>query len=167
MKAKKILIIELKNPALRRIRKNFRDIIECAVKQEISRLYAISREHRKKGSESRDPVKKERLEQKGRAFMKDGRELRFSLTESIIQCGMSGGCSSYIEATDHGLYPKKAPTNLNMAWLPIHKKWFCTKCCEIIIRGDKIHRKEKHPDHMRYLREEGFLEEWNDDFNTE
>jgi len=115
MKAKKIVRIELKNPALQRIRKNFRDIIECAVKQEISRLYTISREYRKRISESTDPTKKERLEQKGRAFMKDGRELRYSLTESIIQCGMSGGCSSYIEATDHGLFPKKL--QLTSTWL--------------------------------------------------
>lgn len=157
MRARKIVRVGLKNPALRQIRKNFRDVIEYAVKQEISRLYAISREYRKRSSESADPVKKERLEQKGRAFMKDGRELRFSLTESIIQCGMSGGCASYIEATDHGLHPENSPTNLDMAWVPFHGAWFCTKCCENLIEGDKILRKEKHPDYMHLLKERGFL----------
>ena len=68
MKAEKIVRIELKNPALRRMRKNFRDIIELAVKQESSRLYAISREYRKRSQKATSPAEKERLEQKGRGL---------------------------------------------------------------------------------------------------
>lgn len=157
MKAKKIVKVELKDPALRRIRKNFRDVIELAVKQEISRLYATSDEYRIKGQESTDHAEKERLEQMERKFMKDGRELRYWLSESIIQCGMNGGCSSLSEATKHGRYPKNRPTNLDMAWMPSHNAWFCIKCSEILVEGDKLLRKERHPDYMRQLKNLGLL----------
>ena len=157
MKAKKIVRVELENPALRRIRKGFRDIIELTVKQEISRLYAISRVYRKRSQESTDPVERERLERKDDKFMKVGSRLRHSLSESIIQCGSRGGCSSYIEATNHGLHPENSPTNLDMAWIPFLEAWFCTKCCKNLIEGDKLLRKEEHPDYMHQLREGGFL----------
>ncbi len=84
-------------------------------------------------------------------------KLKRLLTESIIQCGMNGGCISYIEATDHGLHPENNPANLDMAWMPSHNAWFCTKCCENLIEGDKTLRKERHPDYMRQLKERGFL----------
>lgn len=157
MKAKKIVKVELKNPALRRIRKNFRDAIKFAVKQESSRLHAISWEYWKRSREATDPVKKEGLERKEAYFDRKGAELDNLLTKSIIKCGMSGGCSSYIEATNYGLFPKKTPTNLNMAWMPSHSAWFCTKCCEILIKGDKILKEERHPDHMRWLKDSGQL----------
>ena len=157
MRARKIVRIELKNPAFRQIRKNFRDVIEYAVKQEISRLYAISREYRKRSSESADPVKKERLELEDDKFMERGRRLRGFLSKSIIQCGLGGGCASYIEATDRGPHPENSPSNLDMAWIPFHGAWFCTKCSENLIEGDKILRKEKHPDYMHLLKERGFL----------
>ena len=157
MKAKRIVRIELKNPALLRMRKNFRDIIELAVKQESSRLYAISREYRKRSQKATSPAEKERLEQKGREFRNESNELDSSLSRSIIQCKLWGGCASYLEATDHGLYPENSPTNLDMAWMPSHNAWFYTKCCENLIEGDKILRKERHPDYMRQLKEGGFL----------
>ena len=157
MKAKKIVRVELKNPALRRIRKNFRDIIKLAVKQEVSRLYTISEEYRKRSQEFTDPIEKERLERKDNKFMERVINLKRLLTKSIIQCGMSGGCSSYIEATDHGFYPERAPTNLDMVWMPSYSTWFCTKCYEILVVGDKILREERHPDYMRLLRDSGQL----------
>lgn len=157
MKAKKIVRIELKNPALRAIRKNFRDVTELAVKRESSRLYTISEEYRKRSRESANPVEKERLERKDDKFMEKVIRLKRLLTKSIIQCGMGGGCSSYSEATKHGRYPKNMPTNLDMAWMPSHNAWFCIKCCEILIEGDKMLRKEKHPDYMRQLRNLGLL----------
>ena len=157
MKAKKIVKVELKDPALRRIRKNFRDVIELAVKQEVSRLYTKSREYRIKSRESIDPTEKERLEQMEDKFMKKGSNLDSSLSDSIIQCGMNGGCASYIEATNHGLHPKNEPTNLDMAWMPSHNAWFCIKCSEILVEGDKMFRKERHPDHMRQLKNLGLL----------
>ena len=100
---------------------------------------------------------KERLDQKDDKFMERVMKLKRQLTKSIIQCGLGGGCASYIEATDHGLHPENSPTNLDMAWVPFHGAWFCTKCCENLIKGDKILRNEKHPDYMRHLRESGFL----------
>jgi len=165
MKAKKIVRIELKNPTLRRIRKNFRDVIECAVKQEISRLFTKSCEYQKKSRESTFLAKKDRFEQKEDEFRDKSYELDSLLSESIIQCKSGGGCVSYIEATDHGLHPRNNPANLDMAWIPFHEAWFCIKCCGNLIEGDKILRKEKHPDHMRYLREGGFLEEKDGDFS--
>ncbi|MBA7532565.1 hypothetical protein ES705_24791 [subsurface metagenome] len=157
MKAKKIVRVKLKNPALRRIRKNFRDIIELAVKQESNRLHVDSRVYRKRSRESTDPVEKERLERKEGYLGRKSARLNSSLSKSIIQCGLGGGCASYIEATDYGLHPENSPTNLDMAWIPFHGAWFCTKCCENLIEGDKILRKEKHPDYIRHLREGGFL----------
>ncbi len=157
LKARKIVRIELKDPSLRRIRKNFRDVIKFAVKQEASRLHAFSCEYRKRSRGITDPVEKERLERKEGFLDRESTRLDSSLSESVIQCGLGGGCASYIEATDHGLYPEKAPTNLDMAWIPFLGAWFCTKCSENLIEGDKILRKERHPDYMRQLREHGFL----------
>ena len=157
MNAKKIVRVELKNPALRRIRENFRDIIELAVKQESNRLHAESRVYRERSRGSTNPIEKERLEQKENKFRNRSNELDSSLSKSIIQCRLRGGCASYIEATDHGLHPENNPANLDMAWMPSHNAWFCTKCCENLIEGDKILRKERHPDYMRQLEEGGFL----------
>ena len=157
MKAKKIVRIELRNPALRRIRKSFRDIIKLAVKQESSRLHTISREYRKRSREVAGPVEKERLEQKEGYLGRERDKLNSSLSKSIIECKLGGGCASYIEATNHGLHPENSPTNLDMAWIPFHGAWFCTKCCENLIEGDKILRKEKHPDYTHLLKEDGFL----------
>ena len=157
MKAKKIVRIELKNPALRRIRKNFRDLIELAVKQESSRLHTISREYRKRSREVADPVEKERLEQKEGYLGRERDKLNSSLSKSIIQCKLGGGCASYIEATNHGLHPENSTTNLDIAWIPFHGAWFCTMCCENLIEGDKILRKEKHPDYIHLLKERGFM----------
>jgi len=153
MKAKKIIRVELKNPALRRIRKSFRDIIELAVKQESNRLHVESRIYRERSRESSNPIEKERLEQKEDKFRNRSNGLNSSLSKSIIQCRLRGGCSSYSEATNHGLYPEKAPANLDMVWMPFYKAWFCTKCSEILIEGDKVLRKERHPDYMRWLKD--------------
>lgn len=157
MKAKKIVRVELKNPVLRRIRKGFRDIIELAVKQEVSRLYAIFREYKEKRLKAKDPIEKEVLDRKGVKFMDRGRMLMGLLSKSIIRCKSGGGCASYIEATGHGLHPENSPSNLDMVWIPFHGAWFCTKCCENLIEGDKILRKEKHPDYIHLLKERGFL----------
>jgi hypothetical protein len=159
MKAKKIVKIELKNPALRRIRKSFRDVIKIAVKQDISRLYASSREYRKRSQESTSPTEKERLEQKENEFMKQGRRLRHLLSKSIIQCDLGAACSSLEEAIKHGFDPLDRPTDLDMAWCPYFKGWYCIPCSENLIAGEKILREERHPDHMRHLRERGLLSE--------
>lgn len=49
MKSKKIRIIQLKDPQLRRIRKNLRDIIKLAVKDEVRRLDEIANNILRKG----------------------------------------------------------------------------------------------------------------------
>lgn len=159
MKAKKIVKVELKNPALRRIRKNFRDLIKFAVKQESSRLYAISDEYRQKCRDSTDSVEKERLDQDERKFMKLGSNLRHLLAKSIIQCDLKAACSSLEEAVKHGFDPLDRPTDLDMVWMPYFKSWFCVPCSESLIAGAKILREERHPDHMRHLRERGLISE--------
>lgn len=157
MKAKRIIKVELKNPVLRRIRKVFRDIIKLAVEQEVDRLYAISRQYRKESLESTDSTEKIRLEWKDDKFMDRGSRLRKLLSKSIIQCNLSGGCSSLIESTQHGFHPENKPANLDMAWMPSFNAWYCTKCCEILIKGEKLLREEKHPDCMRQLRYLGLM----------
>lgn len=157
MKAKRIVRIELNNPVLRRIRKSFRDVIKLAVKQESSRLYATSREYRKRSQVSTDPAEKERLERKDDKFMEKGRRLRGLLSKSIIQCKSGAGCSSLSEAIKHGFDPKDRPTNLDMVWMPFLRAWYCTKCSEELIEGDKILREERHPDYMRQLEDRDLL----------
>ena len=151
MKAEKIVKLELKNPILRCIRKNFRDVVELAVRQESSRLFAISDEFRKEGRSSTNSVEKERLELEERKFFKNGSRLRKLLSKSIVQCSSDGGCVSLLKATKHGRYPKNVPTNLDMVWMPSFKSWYCTLCSEYLIEGDRLLREEKHPDYMRQL----------------
>lgn len=157
MKAKRIIRVELKNPVLRGIRKVFRDIIELSVKQEVDRLYAISRQYRKESRESTDSAEKVRLEREDDKFMDRGSRLRKLLSKSIIQCNLGGGCSSLSEATQHGFYPNNRPTNLDMAWMPSFKAWYCTKCCEILIEGGKLLKEGKHPDYIRQLKYLGLM----------
>lgn len=159
MKAKRIVKVELKHPALRRIRKNFRDLIKVAVEQESSRLYAASREFRKRSQESTYPAEKERLEQEKRNFRSKNNELDHLLSKSIIQCDLGAGCSSLEEAIKHGFDPMDRPTDLDMAWCPYFKAWYCFPCTENLIGGAKILREERHPDHMRHLRERGLISE--------
>jgi hypothetical protein len=123
MKAKKIIKLELKNPALRRIRKNFRDLIKFAVKQEANRLFDKSCEFRKKSRESADSVEKEDLKAKEINLRNRSNELDRLLSRSIIQCGLGGGCLSLSEAIEHGFDPKDRPTDLDMVWVPSNNGW--------------------------------------------
>lgn len=159
MKAKKNIKVELKNPALRRIRKNLRDVIKLAVERESSRLYAISDEYRQKCRDSTDSTEKERLDQEERKFMKQGSKLRGLLSKSIIQCDLGAACSSLEEAIKHEFDRMDRPTDLDMVWCPYFKAWYCVPCSEELIAGAKILREERHPDHMRHLRERGMISE--------
>ena len=172
MKAKKIVRIELKSPALRRIRKNFRDVIKLAVDQESSRLYYRLCQYRKQIRESTNPAKKERFSRQTSEFGREGCHLMGRLSKSIIQCGSGGLCSSLEEAIKHGFDPKDRPTDLDMVWLPVYEGWFCTPCSERLIEESKILREERHPDHMRHLWEMGLLgkeekKEFEDDLDNE
>lgn len=159
MKAKKIVKVELKSLALRRVRKNLRDVIKVAVEQESSLLYAKSGEYRKRSQDSSNPAEKERLEQKKRDFRSKSNELDRLLSKSIIQCDLGAACSSLIEAKKHGFDPLDRPTDLDMAWCPYFKAWYCLPCTENLIAGEKILREERHPDHMRHLRARGLISE--------
>lgn len=124
MKSKKVRIIKLKDPKLRRIRKNLRDIIKLAVKDEFRRQNKIARSYLGGG-----PM----TEEEDREFTKYSREsenLMFTLQKSIIQCSSGTQCDSLEEAVKHGFNPKDRPTDLDMVWIPYYKKWFCLKCYE-------------------------------------
>ena len=99
------------------------------------------------------------LEQKKKDFRSKSNELDRLLSKSIIQCDLGAGCSSLDEAIKHGFDPKDRPTDLDMAWCPYFKAWYCLPCTESLIAGSKILREERHPDHMRHLRERGLISE--------
>ena len=159
MKAEKIVKVELKSPVLRRVRKNFRDVIKVAVEQESSRLYARSSDFRKRSQDSSNPVEEERLEQKKKDFSSKSDELDRLLSKSIIQCDSGAGCSSLEEAVKHGFDRMDRPTDLDMVWCPYFNAWYCVPCTENLVAGAKILREERHPDHMRHLRERGLISE--------
>ena len=147
MKSKKIVKIELRNPSLRCIRNNFRDIIKLAVEQESRRLFTKAKEYRKRSRESINPVEKERLEQERGYFGRESDKLDSSLSKSIIQCELGAGCRSLSEAIKCGFDPKDRPTNLDMVWLPFFKAWYCVKDSNVLIENNKILRREGHPDY--------------------
>ena len=91
--------------------------------------------------------------------MEEGDKISKLLSKSIVICGLGAACSSLEEAKKHGFDPLDRPTDLDMVWMPYFKSWFCVPCSENLIAGGKILREERHPDHMRHLRERGLLSE--------
>jgi len=124
MKTEKIRRIELKDPDLRRIRKNLRDIIKLAVTAKINKLQ----------EEEIKLVKKTvlTLEEKERKRELSFRhnQLRHLLSNSIIQCSTGAACDSHQEGKKQGFNPRDRRTDLDMVWVPEYQKWFCTKCYE-------------------------------------
>ena len=121
MKSKKVRIIELKDPKLRLIRKNLRDIIKFAARKEIRRLHVMQDKYLGKGMTPEE----DRMFTK---FSRKGDKLMFALSDSIIQCSSGAQCDSYEEAKKHGFNPGDRPTDLDMVWIPYYQKWFCLNC---------------------------------------
>lgn len=125
MKTEKIRRIELKDPILRKIRKNLRDIIKLSVNTEINKLQ----------DEEIKLVKKAVLtieeEERKRELSFKHNQLRHMLFNSIIQCSSGAACDSHQEAKKQGFNPKDRRTDLDMVWIPEYQKWFCTKCYEL------------------------------------
>ena len=124
MKSKKIRIVKLKDPKLRRIRKNLRDIIQLAVKDEFRKLNKIARSYLGGG-----PMTEEEHKEFTK-FSRKSEKLIFMLSDSIIQCSSGAQCDSLEEAVKHGFNPRDRPTDLDMVWIPYYQKWFCLKCYE-------------------------------------
>lgn len=131
MKSKKSLTVELKDPQLRRIRNNLRDIIKLAVKEELSRLDGKEHRYFQHYLESSDPVAKEEWERKYHKFRRREERLRKMLSRSILKC-------------DFGAHPD---TDLDMVWMPSFGAWYCTKCAEILSHADEV--LGDHPDYLR------------------
>ena len=124
MKSKKIRIVKLKDPKLRRIRKNLRDVIKLAVKDKFRKLHKLAEKYL---------VGRPMTPEEDRMFTKLSREsekLMFALSDSIIQCSSGASCNSLEEAIKHGFNPKHRPTDLDMVWIPYYQKWYCLKCYE-------------------------------------
>ncbi|HEA70573.1 hypothetical protein LCGC14_0625430 [marine sediment metagenome] len=125
MNSKKIRIIKLKDPQLRRVRKNLRDIIKLAAKDEIKRLLEITSNCLKKG---KDISSEEQI--KFTQYSRECNQLMSALSSSIIQCSSGAECDSLEEAIKQGFNPKDRPTDLDMVWIPYYQKLFCLKCYE-------------------------------------
>jgi len=124
MKSEKIRRIELKDPALRRIRKNLRDIIKLATKDRIKELMDEERKLSEKEVISTEEKEKE-IE-----LARESDHLLQLLYNSIIQCSTGAACDSHQEAKRQGFNPRDRRTDLDMVWVPEYQKWFCTKCYE-------------------------------------
>ena len=124
MKSEKTVRIELRNPVLRRIQKNMRDIIRLATKNEIKRLQ----------DEEVELIKRPHLtpEEEKREYELSfkSNKLRDSLSDSIIQCSMGAACDSHQKGKKEGFNPRDRRTDLDMVWVPEDRKWYCTECYE-------------------------------------
>ncbi len=122
MKSEKTVRIELKNPTLRKIRKNLRDVVKLAVKDEIRKLMDERfKLHDKKVLTPDEELRMTELSRKSNKLM-------YLLAASIIQCSMGAACDSLDEAIENGFDPQDRRTDLDMVWIPEDRKWHCTGC---------------------------------------
>lgn len=140
MKSKKIRIIQLKDPQLRRVRKNLRDIIKLAVKDKIRRLDEIAMNILRKGR----PMTPEEHKEFSK-FSRKSDKLLNALSNSIIQCSSGAECDSFREAKEQGFNPKDRLTDLDMVWIPYYQKWFCLKCYESTFFDSTYRSKSEDP----------------------
>ena len=124
MKSEKIIRIELRNPTLRQIRKNLRDIVKLAVKDKIRKL--MDEEHKLREKDILTPGEELRITELSR---KSDR-LYHLLSASIIQCSMGAACDLHQKAKKEieGFDPRDRRTDLDMVWVPEDRKWYCTGC---------------------------------------
>lgn len=116
---KKERIITIKNPKLRRIRSNLRKILINAKSQR----YKYLRNLREKIIKESGP-NDERLVEIQNQIKKT-----LSLTTgSICQCGNGGSCLSIKKYTKEHPMETLDFTELDMAYYPKTKKWYCLEC---------------------------------------
>ena len=126
MKSEKIVKVIIKDEQLRKIRKNLRDLLKCAVEERLRQLLKEIRELRDKGEGRKENLK-----------IMEHSNLITALDDSTIMCGYEDiggpnrgyyGCISLQKADDQGEDVEKIKTDLDLVWIPIYKSWFCTEC---------------------------------------
>jgi hypothetical protein len=126
MKSEKIVKVIIKDGRLRKIRKNLRDLLKCAVEERLKQLLKEIRENREKGNHKLKLLK-----------IMEHSNLLTAFDDSTIMCGYERiggpnrgyyGCISQQKADDQGEDVEKIKTDLDLVWVPIYKSWFCTEC---------------------------------------
>jgi len=125
MKSKKPRLIVLKDPKLRKIRTNLRTIIKLAYYNERERLGCLADLYIQK---TLTPSQQKRRSELNRR----NNDLMTAYNNSILQCKLGAGCSSYEEMVEKGtIDPIERPIDLDMGWLPgpfpPHGSWYCKK----------------------------------------
>jgi hypothetical protein len=122
MKSEKIVKIIIKDKRLRKIRKNLRDLLKCAVKEKLDRL-------NKEIDEVWDQKKVRRSK------IMEHSNLRTAFRNSALECRyeyIEGpnfyACVSLQKAIEQGGDVEKVKTDLDLVWIPIYKNWFCMDC---------------------------------------
>jgi hypothetical protein len=116
---------KLKDPRLRRIRKNLRELLILVINDEIDRLSKLEDLYlnkllKRKTFTASQWKRSEFLTHKAM-------ELHRALYNSICICA-SGTCESTIDLARQGIQVPEHFTNLDMIYDPIFKKWYCEKC---------------------------------------
>jgi len=127
----------LKNPRLRKIRKNLRDIIIYAINEEIDRLIALRVLYIKKREES-GLILPSRFKREV-ALQHKLMGLRSALRKSICLCYNSAGCVSGGQQVGG----KEYNTNVNMIWDPKYERWICDWCFYLQYPSSPISKKNK------------------------
>jgi hypothetical protein len=124
MKSEKIVKVVIEDEGLRKIRKNLRDLLKCAVEEKLKQLLKEIRENREKGNHKLKHLK-----------IKEHSDLITAFRNSTVECRyryIEGpnfyGCVSLQKAIEQGEDIEKVKTDLDLVWIPILKEWFCTEC---------------------------------------
>ena len=122
--------VVLKHPALRSVRKCLREVIKQAVQAEITRLLDLEILYTHKKRKYITPS-----QQKRKSFLCRTRlALKYVFRNSTCVCHMRTLCYSYKELLENGLIePNELPNDLDMAWFPVKRSWYCVKCFEEFI----------------------------------
>lgn len=127
----------LKNPRLRKIRKNLRDVIISAVNIEIDRLSALEKLYTEKRWKSGLMIPS-RWKRECSLYNKSS-ELRRALKKSICLCDNSAGCVSGGQQVG----TEKHNTQVDMIWDPCGEGWICDWCFYLLYPSSPISKKNK------------------------
>ena len=121
MKTREPRRIVIKNPQLKRVRKNLREILKLFYYDESKRLRELAGRCLITTSGRKEHNKLTRISAK----------LDHAYEKSILECSSGAMCTSYKEMVEkRSIKPSERPINLDMVWIPHEKAWFCTKCYE-------------------------------------
>jgi hypothetical protein len=127
MRSEKIIKVVLKDKKLRKIRKNLRDLIECAVKDRLETLKKERKEYQEKGILWRE-------RRKGRKY----NVLKSAYQRSTLGCRNGEKfCVSLIKAKEKDLDIEEVRTDLDLIWIPVLGDWFCYDCV-LTYKYDKL-----------------------------